>query len=331
MKYIIEGGLDFYEELYKSLDEGDEYKNDVCLITNQPLIEIYVTLDCNHKFNYIPLFNDIKNHKKKFNTLESDRLGQNEIRCPYCRNKQKKLLPYYPIMGETMKVIGVNALPEPPPGWEHGICAWDEGYSANKCCSINVILLSNNKTYCQTHCMNMKNILKREAERQAKKAEKQAKKDALIKAKMEEKQKAKEEKQKAKEENMIKRKIKTTQEMNHGKNKRIKKTESAQPAEPKESTVSTVSTDNIDELNENNENVVISAQTCTQMIKYGANKGHQCKCKVYLMGICKRHYNLNTSKNDSQEISIDNKVPETKEDVVVELVVNTSLDILDMN
>jgi hypothetical protein len=49
------------------------------------------------------------------------------------------------------------------------------------------------------------------------------------------------------------------------------------------------------------------------------------------MGICKRHYNLNTSKNDSQEISIDNKVPETKEDVVVELVVNTSLDILDMN
>jgi hypothetical protein len=29
MKYIIEGGLNFYEELYKSLDEGDEYKNDV--------------------------------------------------------------------------------------------------------------------------------------------------------------------------------------------------------------------------------------------------------------------------------------------------------------
>lgn len=328
MKYIIEGGIDFYEELYKSLDNDDEYKNDVCLITNQPLLENYVTLDCKHKFNYIPLFNDIRNHKKKFNSLESERLSQNEIRCPYCRSKQKKLLPYYPNMGEHMKVIGVNAMPEPPPGWEHGTCAWGEEYSENKCCCINVILLSNNKTYCQTHCMNMKNILKKEAERQAKKVEKQAKKDALIQAKMEEKQKAKEEKQKAKEEkqkakakegNASKRKIKTTEEMNDDNNQRIKTIKS------------TDSTDNIEELNENNENVVISAQTCTQMIKYGANKGHQCKCKVYLMGICKRHYNLQTSKNDSHEISIDNKAPETNEILVVEVVANTSLDILDMN
>ena len=325
MKYIIEGGLNFYEELYKSLDDIDEYKNDVCLITNQPLIENYVTLDCKHKFNYIPLFNDIRNHKKKFNSLESDRLSQNEIRCPYCRSKQKKLLPYYPNMGEHMKVIGVNAMPEPPPGWEHGTCAWGDDDGVNKCCCINVILLSNNKTYCQTHCMSMKNILKKEAQRQAKKAEKQVKKDALIKAKMEEKQKAKEEKQKAKEEkqkakakekNTSKRKMQTTEEMNDDNNKKIKTIEL---------------TDNIEELNENNENVVISAQTCTQMIKYGANKGHQCKCKVYLMGICKRHYNLQTSKNDSHEISIDNKVPETKKNLIVEVDENTSLDILDMN
>ena len=43
-KYNIEGGLDFFTELYKSLDiEEDEFKteedNKLCLITNQPLKE----------------------------------------------------------------------------------------------------------------------------------------------------------------------------------------------------------------------------------------------------------------------------------------------------
>ena len=56
-KYIIEGGLDFYEELYKSLDieetnEKTEEDNNLCLITNQPLTEKSVELNCGHKFNY---------------------------------------------------------------------------------------------------------------------------------------------------------------------------------------------------------------------------------------------------------------------------------------
>lgn len=70
VKYNIEGGLDFYAELYKSLDieeceqktEEDENK---CLITNQQLTDKHIIMDCGHKFNYIPLYNDIVNHKKK--------------------------------------------------------------------------------------------------------------------------------------------------------------------------------------------------------------------------------------------------------------------------
>jgi hypothetical protein len=102
----------FYEQLYASLstDDGDA-TTECCLITDEPLVDKYVELNCGHKFNYVPLYNDILNHKQKFNSMESSlsALKTNEIRCPYCRDKQTELLPYYPEFGLT-KVNGVNAL-----------------------------------------------------------------------------------------------------------------------------------------------------------------------------------------------------------------------------
>ena len=105
-KYNIEGGIDFFAELYKSLDIDDcEEKNEDdknrCLITNQLLTDKYIVLECNHKFNYIPLYNDLVNHKGKFNFMEgtNSKLNINEIRCPYCRNIQSGVLPYYEELG----------------------------------------------------------------------------------------------------------------------------------------------------------------------------------------------------------------------------------------
>jgi hypothetical protein len=113
LKYKIEGNIDFYAELYKSLDieeneEKTEEDNNLCLISNQPLTDTYVQLICGHKFNYMPLYLDIKNHKQLFNSLEgtATRLNIDEIRCPYCRKKQKGVLPYYPDIG--LKTHGVN-------------------------------------------------------------------------------------------------------------------------------------------------------------------------------------------------------------------------------
>ena len=113
-KYNIECGLDFFAELYKSLDiEEDEFKteedNKLCLITNQPLKENYFKMECGHNFNYIPLYNDLKNHKQKFNSMEgsTSKLSTNEIRCPYCRKKQTGVLPYYEELGLN-KINGVN-------------------------------------------------------------------------------------------------------------------------------------------------------------------------------------------------------------------------------
>jgi hypothetical protein len=57
-KYKLEGGIDFFAELYKSLDIEESDENNMCLITNQPLTDKFVSLNCGHKFNYIPLYND---------------------------------------------------------------------------------------------------------------------------------------------------------------------------------------------------------------------------------------------------------------------------------
>ena len=114
MSYKIESNINFYSELYKSLDKEDaDEDTDIgekkCLITNQPLTEKYIKLYCGHTFNYLPLFNDIVAHKKKFNHMELSTkiLSAKQLRCPYCRNVQNELLPYYADLG-IKQVHGVN-------------------------------------------------------------------------------------------------------------------------------------------------------------------------------------------------------------------------------
>jgi hypothetical protein len=211
---------DFYKALYESLDNEDDMNPDndstnseVCLITNEPLQTNFVTLECNHRFNYIPLFNDVKNHKKKFNTMERRTLKVKEVRCPYCRNIQKTLLPYYENMGVKM-VHGVNYYDETKTNmninttqnihslWKVGVCAYkmetigtdddDNNNIVIKPCSKKTVklLMETGKTYCSCHYSSAFNEYakkKKEKEIQKKKEEKLALK-----------QKAKEEKDAAK-------------------------------------------------------------------------------------------------------------------------------------
>ncbi len=102
---------DFYKQLYSSLEDPDEEEVNCCLITDEPLAEFSIKLDCGHTFNYVPLYNDVANHKQKFNTMESSigALKTNEIRCPYCRDKHPRVLPYYESLG-LPKLNGVNAV-----------------------------------------------------------------------------------------------------------------------------------------------------------------------------------------------------------------------------
>jgi hypothetical protein len=102
---------DFYKQLYASLDNEDEEDANYCLITDEPLSKHFVELDCGHKFNYVPLYHDVANHKQKYNNMESSygALKISELRCPYCREKHFKVLPFHEELG-LPKLNGVNAI-----------------------------------------------------------------------------------------------------------------------------------------------------------------------------------------------------------------------------
>jgi hypothetical protein len=232
-KYKIEGDIDFFSELYKSLDKDEDQidETNICLITQEPLTSKYVELKCGHKFNYIPLYNDLINFKQKFNLMEgiNTRLKNEEIRCPYCRKKQKELLPYYKEFG-LKKINGVNyyrptdtnqthsskcesskcefvtlnvnfnpLLPEDDDNKKFINC------TSSFCSKIQIynpynpnepINYGDNKQYCYKHEKLMIKQYKLKAKEEAKQKEKEEK----LKAKEQAKQKAKEEKLKAKEE-----------------------------------------------------------------------------------------------------------------------------------
>jgi hypothetical protein len=257
-KYSIEGNLDFYAELYKSLDENKVTNNDgsdndnSCLITNLPLTENYVKLSCGHRFNYVPLFKDLVVRKNKSAAMDTQILHANEIRCPYCRNKESTLLPYYENMGVD-KVHGVNFIDESKilaktkcaSSYFSGICNYSDG--ALSCQHTYVTTFENGKDYCYTHVRFL---------------ERKALKDKILKKKEEEKAKKLEEKQKAKEEKQ--------------KEKDVAKQKAKEEKEQKKAAA--------------NENVVIFSENgCKQILKTGIRKGQICGCKIKQGDFCTRH------------------------------------------
>jgi hypothetical protein len=106
--YIIEDKIDFFKNINTVSDDEDDDDKNICLITNEELVEYNIKLLCGHQFNYQPLFNEVYNQKHKCNNLEVAKLNKIQIKCPYCRTIQNKLLPYLPdIVSE--KYDGVNS------------------------------------------------------------------------------------------------------------------------------------------------------------------------------------------------------------------------------
>lgn len=134
-KYIIQGNINFYDELYKSLDDSDdenEQKDNICQITGEPLTSRFVTMECGHKFNYKPLFKEIYNQKYNYCTYTVDSLDNKNkfkfkvsgkdyyLKCPYCREIQFTILPFYEDLVKPNKmykaVYGINSLDKTLPG-----------------------------------------------------------------------------------------------------------------------------------------------------------------------------------------------------------------------
>jgi hypothetical protein len=107
--YIIEGNIDFYKELNNDTIYEIE-NNNICLITKEKLTYNYITLPCNHSFNYLSLYKEICLQKKNTycNDLEIVKLSSHQIKCPYCRTIINNLIPYIPINDDVKKIINVN-------------------------------------------------------------------------------------------------------------------------------------------------------------------------------------------------------------------------------
>ena len=153
MNYSVEDNLDldFFEALKKmqqpsSQKHHDKGNDNVCLITDEPLTAFHVQLECGHKFNYEPLYQEALRQKGRMGMHNYyEKIGTHQIKCPYCRSMTNHLLPYignspHPVI---RRLIGVNApahmcLPGAP-------CS-----AANKC-QTNAFYECNEKLYCHRH------------------------------------------------------------------------------------------------------------------------------------------------------------------------------------
>jgi hypothetical protein len=327
MKYAIEGNINFFDELYKSLDANEsnaktEIDDNLCLITHQLLTENFVKLNCGHKFNYEPLFHDILNHKQKYNNMESSQtaLTNNEIRCPYCRTKQKGVLPYCEVL-PFPKINGVNY--HNPNEVSHNNnkypkCEFlteiihfnaetDELATAKKivkCHKYGFVIGGENygdtKCYCHYHKMTVIKNYKKAIVLKVK--EEKVKETIALKQKVkEEKQKAKEELQKAKEE---------LQKAKEEKAKSSKPTARAKRTPPNKSSIENI-TNSIDSENVILGNMVIdltkeielNANLCNKILQSGINKGKQCSEKKFNDCLCRRHFNVVDKKEKDKHVS----------------------------
>jgi hypothetical protein len=172
--YVIEGvdseGDDFENNFFnklKCMTQSNESIENVnidscCLLTKEALNDIFVTLKCGHKFNYIPLYREIVIQKTSAGITSngyynSCTLRLNEVKCPYCRRIQDKLLPFLNY-DDVKRLRGVNS-PESlcmkARMCEHIETANNQRKNSKKktsdSCECNAIHVVNGAYYCKKH------------------------------------------------------------------------------------------------------------------------------------------------------------------------------------
>ena len=213
------------------------------------------------------------NHKTKFSSLDSHRLRMNEIRCPYCRNKQNSLLPYIEELGMP-KQHGVNWInlevmsTQSVSDLKVGQCSWGDGHECN---AIHVLTNGiTNMDYCYYHYKQTCKKLLME--------QKEAKKAEALKQKQEIKafaaQQKVEAKQKLLEEKALAKAVKALENANNKQNKQNKQNKKKHG----------------DIVVNTGENVVLSLSvSCQAILKSGLRKGELCGGPVKLNNCCTRH------------------------------------------
>ena len=289
--YKLEGDVDFFAELQKSLleeelDEGEPVPT--CQITGLPLTENHFKMNCGHMFNYASLYTEICKQKFEFKTYTMDSLSVTDIRlfraqgfdyfikCPYCRRIQTALLPYYENLPFPKK-YGVNTtetafkVMETSSSASYTYKVYGYIFEKGTCC-VTLSETPNVKCYnswvseipglCKSYCPNHiravskeYKLLEKEKTTQAKAVAKVIAKETKVLAKTEAKALAKDAKTALKKEKL--------------ENKIISK----------KTGVIAAFVPDADELK------------CTALLKSGLNKGTECGLKCVQNGFCGRHAN----------------------------------------
>jgi len=314
-KYTIENNISFYDELFKSLDDDsddEDVSNTKCQITGTVLDDKFVALECNHKFNYNALFTEIykqrfvfktydyatlsKNHKQKCNEANIDYF----IRCPYCRNIQFTILPYYEELG-LEKIYGINSL-DPTLSTKtnnkygnsqhsnnynnYTLMLYGTQFKVGQCkiewCPNKFVgcIPETTLSYCKMHYKSGLNTYKKEKKEKATEEKKKEKADVLA-----ERQKLFDEKNKERLEKglpLLKRlpSIKCKNNENNYNDKSENIVLNAQPI-----------SEYVPETDVSNNNNVVNKICCTAVLKTGVNKGKVCGTfKINESGYCARHH-----------------------------------------
>jgi hypothetical protein len=316
--YKIEDNIDFYKELYNSLDYDSDKetnketntKTNICQITGSELKDKYVTLECSHKFNYDALYTDICKQKFEFNSYTTDVLCINDlkrikdsnvdyyIKCPYCRNIQLELLPYYEELPFTKK-YGVNTNDTDyrvirTSNSNNGPYSYKMyGYTFKKGSCCKMVTKNNKQIPCynsySTELMTYDGLSKEYSVKHFCpihiRGESKQNKIEIQKKKFEDKMKAKEEKMKAKEDKL---KIKE-EKLKIKEDKKINSISLTKPKLSKQNIV--ISTENtvsefspLDSLEPSQ-----LCLGCNAVLKTGSKKGSICGVKIYENNVCKRH------------------------------------------
>jgi len=105
MNYVLEGGKDFNASLMELLCAEADETHETCPISGGTLATDHVRLACSHTFNPSAILLEVKRQKTTYSSLERQKLGKYELKCPYCRAVQKGVLPY---REGDVKIEGVN-------------------------------------------------------------------------------------------------------------------------------------------------------------------------------------------------------------------------------
>jgi len=170
LKYKVEGGIDFYKELFKSEADTDktpaeDANEDKCLLTNCPLTYGHIELPCGHKYNFFPLYTETlyqKTNPAFVKNVYNVPVGKDKIKCPYCRTIHSDCLLPYIVNGK--RVVGVNGPVSACSSSNLVTCQWklSRGGSCKVCKNIHYVPDSETANgcamfLCKRHLTQLKN------------------------------------------------------------------------------------------------------------------------------------------------------------------------------